>query len=70
MPDKEESWLTRNIRPLAAAALTLTAVVGTLLPFVTVPDQLWNLLQIVLGGYVVSRGGEKVMKTWKNSKEV
>jgi hypothetical protein len=29
------------------------------------PDQLWSLIQIGLGGYVVGRSGEKLMETWK-----
>ncbi len=35
-------------------------------PKLTVPDQLWSLLQIGLGGYVVGRSGEKIAKVWKS----
>jgi len=31
-----------------------------------VPDQLWKLLQIGLGGYVVGRSGEKIAREMKN----
>lgn len=30
-----------------------------------VPDQLWRLLTIGLGGYVVGRSGENMVKAWK-----
>lgn len=30
-----------------------------------IPEQMWSLLQIGLGGYVVGRSAEKVAKEWK-----
>ena len=33
--------------------------------FMMVPDQVWNLIQIGLGGYVAGRSGEKMVKVWK-----
>lgn len=34
-------------------------------PVLDLPDQMWSLLQIGLGGYVVGRSGEKIMKGLK-----
>lgn len=34
-------------------------------PVLEMPDQLWNLLQIGIGGYIASRGVEKTVATWK-----
>lgn len=31
------------------------------------PEQLWTLLTIGVGGYVVGRSGEKMVKTWKEN---
>lgn len=30
------------------------------------PDQMWTLLTTGLGGYIVGRSGEKMVKAWKN----
>jgi len=32
------------------------------------PEQLWTLLTIGVGGYVVGRSGEKMVKIWKDPK--
>jgi hypothetical protein len=32
------------------------------MPFLELPSELWNLLQIGVGGYVIGRSGEKVAK--------
>ncbi len=34
-------------------------------PILTLPDHMWELLKIGLGGYIVSRGVEKVVRDWK-----
>lgn len=30
-----------------------------------IPDQLWSLLQISLGGYILGRSGEKIVSSWR-----
>lgn len=67
---QSESWLTRCWRPITMLALT-ACVVAHWLGF-TPPnldeasiDGLLTLVQIGLGGYVVSRGAEKTAKAWK-----
>jgi len=34
-------------------------------PTLAIPTDMWELLKIGLGGYVVGRTGEKMIKTWK-----
>lgn len=33
------------------------------------PDELWTLMEIGLGGYVIGRSAEKVVRTWKQPEE-
>lgn len=62
---KGESWLQRNWRPMVA--LFLTGLVGAYwfgyaapnLTEATVAD-LFNLVKLCLGGYVIGRSGEKI----------
>ena len=59
---KGESWLQRNWRPLTMLTF-LCLIVGHycgILAF-EIADQMWTLLQIGIGGYIVSRGAEKVL---------
>ena len=73
---KSEHWLTSTWRPITM--LTFVAIIAnnyilypylslffTNAPQLDIPPDMWSLLQIGLGGYVVSRGGEKMVKTWK-----
>ena len=67
---QSESWLTRNWRPT-----TMLVLVGCVLahwlgltPENLSPEEVTHLLDIVqigLGGYVVSRGAEKCVKAYK-----
>jgi len=61
-----ESWMQRNWRPITMLTFLALVVCDSfgLLTF-RLADDAWALLQIGLGGYVVSRGGEKMMKTFK-----
>lgn len=58
----KESWLTRNVRPICALALTVNAMILALLGGV-VPEGLWEVLKFALGGYVIGRSGEKIVTT-------
>jgi len=73
---KGESWLQRNWRPVTMMAFVVIIInnyiavpwLQTLgLPAVSldIPPDMWSLLQIGIGGYIVSRGAEKGIKTWK-----
>lgn len=76
-----ESWMQRNWRPslmfflmfvvawhilvvplmALGFGVSLTDVVG--LSFV--PGDVWTLLSVGMGGYIVGRSGEKIAKTWR-----
>jgi len=61
-----ESWMQRNWRPITMLTFLVLVVCdsfGWLANPLSV--EAWALLQIGLGGYVVSRGGEKMVKTFK-----
>ena len=50
--------------PLIELAVLLFT--GNQIPLsIALPDQLWNLLMIGVGGYVVGRSGEKMVKNFK-----
>lgn len=76
---KGESWLQRNWRPVTMMSFVVIIVnnyiavpwLQTLgMPAVSldIPPDMWSLLQIGIGGYIVSRGAEKGIKTWKDNK--
>jgi len=66
-----DSWLQRNWRPL------LMVMFGTIIannylvvpifntPPADIPPDMWALLKLGVGGYVVGRSAEKSIKAWK-----
>jgi len=73
---KGQSWLQRNWRPLLM--LCVIAIIFNnyvLFPYLSMfttkavvlqlPDALFNLLTVGVGGYVVGRSAEKAITTWK-----
>ena len=73
---KGDSWLQKSWRPILM--LCIVAIIANnyiLFPYLSMftdkaaildlPDKLYSLLNIGVGGYVVSRGGEKIVKTIK-----
>ena len=73
------SWLQRNWRPLLMMVIIVIIANNYILfPYaslftdrVTVlelPQALYNLMAIGVGGYVVGRSGEKIVTQWKNGK--
>ena len=73
-----QSWLQRNWRPLLMMTIMvivannyivapyLQAIFGqTKFPILPLPDQLWQLMNLGVGGYVVGRSAEKLMTTFK-----
>lgn len=75
-----ESWLQRNWRPLMM--LVIVAIIANnylLYPYfvafglpgvmLDLPETLWELMKIGLGGYVVGRSAEKVTRAWKGGKD-
>lgn len=61
---KSEHWITATWRPITMLTF-LALAVGDSLGWLPNPlrDEAWTLLQIGLGGYVVGRSAEKVIKT-------
>lgn len=72
-----QSFIQRNWRPILM--LTIVAIIANnylLFPYVQLfggdavllelPESLWNLMQIGVGGYVVGRSAEKAVKSWKS----
>ena len=72
-----ESWLQRNWRPLTMMVFVfivfnnyilapyLQTMAGWSVSLATPPD-LWALIKLGLGGYVVGRSAEKCVKAWKS----
>ncbi len=61
-----ESWITRTWRPLIMLEFgLLVGLIATGIMDVealaAVPDKLWNLIMIGIGGYITSRGAEKMI---------
>jgi hypothetical protein len=75
---KGESFLQRNWRPILMLSFTaiivnnyilapyLDAVFGSGIQL-TIPPDMWNLLKIGVGGYIVGRSAEKGIEKWKGS---
>jgi len=63
---KGESWLQRNWRPIAMLTFLVLVICDSfgLLAF-RLSEEAWTLLQIGIGGYVVGRSGEKILKEFK-----
>lgn len=73
---KGESWIQRSWRPITMMSfVTIICNNYIVVPwlntfgypstFLEIPPDMWTLLQIGLGGYIVSRGAEKGIKNWK-----
>ena len=74
---KSDSWMASNWRPILM--LTFTAIVAVnwlilpvvswfgphLVPLVLPPD-MWDLLKIGVGGYILGRSGEKITSSLKS----
>jgi len=71
-----ESWLQRNWRPTLMISIVAIIVNNYILfPYLhlfgissislNLPDKLYSLMEIGVGGYVVGRTGEKMIKTYK-----
>ncbi len=72
-----EHWLVAAWRPITM--LVFVAIIANnyiLAPYIDLffetdvtlelPDQMWEILKIGLGGYIVGRTGEKMVKNYKN----
>ncbi len=75
-----ESFLQRNWRPITMLSFVAIVVNNYILypylslfwhsaPLLPIPVDLWDLLKIGLGGYVVGRSTEKIVKSWADTKK-
>ncbi len=75
-----QSWLTATWRPLLMMiVIAIIAINFLIFPVIAIgypeimdnvlelPDQLWNLLTLGVGGYVVGRSGEKMIDKWSSN---
>jgi len=71
-----QSWLQRNWRPIAAMIFIFIIANNYILyPYLSlfgvrsaqldIPPGMWSLLQMMLGGYVIGRSAEKIVKDMK-----
>ena len=66
-----DSWLQRNWRPLLMVLLGAIIANNYILvpifhtPAADIPPDMWDLLKLGVGGYVVGRTAEKSLKSWK-----
>ena len=75
---ESKHWLTATWRPALMwiciiviannyiLSPVLNAVFGTSLAL-SIPDPMWNLLTIGVGGYIAGRSGEKIAQKWKEN---
>ena len=66
-----ESWLQRNWRPLLMCLFGLIVANNYLIvplfgsPMADIPPDMWDLLKLGVGGYVVGRSVEKGVRVWR-----
>lgn len=71
-----EHWLVSAWRPITMLVFVLIIannyilvpyfnLVGIPVVSLDIPPPMWDLLQLGIGGYIASRGAEKMVKTWK-----
>ena len=64
---KSTSWMARNWRPILMLSFTYIIVHNYVLApmfslaYLPIPDQLWELLKIGMGGYIFGRSAEKIV---------
>ena len=75
---ESKHWLTATWRPALMwiciiviannyiIAPFANAIFGTSLSL-SIPDPMWNLLTIGVGGYIAGRSGEKIAQKWKDN---
>ena len=73
------SWMQRNWRPLVMLMFALIIFNNYILfPYLSLftdkavmldtPPELWSMMKIGLGGYIVGRSAEKSVKAWRGDK--
>ena len=59
------NWLQRSWRPIVMLVFTVIVLAGTFLnlPILSDTSRFWDLLEIVLGGYIIGRGSEQLVSS-------
>jgi len=76
---KSEHWITANWRPITMLTFVVIIANNYILypylslfwasaPVLDIPPDMWQLLKLGLGGYVVGRSVEKTAKAWTDKK--
>jgi len=64
--EKSESWLARNWRPITMMVfvfiIAFNFIIAQLfsLKLLPIPQDMWQLLKLGIGGYILGRSGEKI----------
>ena len=72
---KSDSWLARNWRPILMLTFTFIIAWNFIisqifsLKLLPIPDQMWELIKLGVGGYVFGRTGEKMIQSWSDAKQ-
>jgi hypothetical protein len=72
------NWLQRSWRPILMLSIVAVVVNNYIIyPYFSLfgiqavvlelPDKLWSLMEIGVGGYIVGRSAEKVIDNWKSN---
>ena len=68
-----QSWLQRNWRPILMLTFTYIIthnyIISPLfsMPRLEIPPDMWELLKLGMGGYIIGRTVEKSVQSWKNN---
>ncbi len=59
------NWLQRSWRPIVMLVFTVIVLAGTFLnlPILSDTSRFWDLLEIGLGGYIIGRGSEQLVRS-------
>ena len=66
------SWLQRNWRPITMLVFVYIVAHNYIfaplfsLQSLDIPPDMWELLKLGIGGYIMGRTGEKMIRTWKD----
>lgn len=71
---KSESWIARNWRPITMLVFVFIIAYDFILAqifslkLLPIPEDLWALIKLGLGGYVIGRSAEKIAATYSQGK--
>lgn len=72
---KSESWLARNWRPILMLTFTFIIAWNYIISQVfslkslPIPEDMWELIKLGVGGYIFGRSAEKMVSSWSDAKQ-